>query len=472
MQHKLWLAIGACLATAGCSMFTPDAQSVLQNAQKAMGSVKSIQYSGSGNYPFFGQALAAGKEWPSRPLANYTHTINYDQKSGSEDLMFAQPVFGGQHQNTQVSGDKAWTVGPNGPVPQMAAAEARQLQIWLTPHGFLKGALDSGNATLKTDSGNVVTFTALGKFKVSGTIDGQNMVSKVETTIADPVLGDTPIVTTYSDYKDFNGVKFPTKISQTQGGFPVWDLTISSVQPNAPADLAVPEPIQSASIPPVKVETTKLAEGVWFLAGGSHHSLVVQFKDYIAVIEGPLTEARSMAVMEEAKKLVPNKPIKYLLSTHHHFDHTGGLRTYVAEGATIVTHQSNVPYFEKTFQAPATISPDAQAKNPKPAAFQGVTDKYVLTDGTQTIEAYATQGDTHTDELLVFYLPKSRILVEADSYSPGPPNTPPPSPAPPNAITLYNNIQRLKLNVATIAPIHGRGPVPMSEFMKFIAKRS
>jgi len=97
---------------------------------------------------------------------------------------------------------------------------------------------------------------------------------------------------------------------------------------------------------------------------------------------------------------------------------------------------------------------------------------YVLTDGTQTIEAYATQGDMHTDELLVFYLPKPKILVEADSYSPGPPNTPPPSPVPPNAVTLYNNIQRLKLNVATIAPIHGRGPVPMSEFMKFIAKRS
>src|SRR4029077_15353976 len=170
-------------------------------------------------------------------------------------------------------------------------------------------------------------------------------------------------------------------ILQTQGGFPVWDLTVSSVQANGPADLAVPEPIQSASIPPVKVDTAKLANGVWFLSGGSHHSLVVEFKDYIAVIEGPLTEARSMAVMEEAKKLVPNKPIKYLLSTHHHFDHSGGLRTYVAEGATIVTHQSNVPYFEKTFQAPATISPDAQSKNPKPGTFQGVTDKYVLTDG-------------------------------------------------------------------------------------------
>jgi len=473
INKKLMPAIALCLATTACSLISPNAQSVLQSAQKAMGSVKSIQYSGAGMNAFYGQALTAGKEWPRRPLTSYTRTINYDQKSSSEDMMFAQPVFGGQHQNTQVSADKAWTVGTNGPVSQMAQAEARQLQIWLTPHGFVMGALDSGNASLKTDGGEKqVSFKALGKYTVTGTIDNQGMVTKVETTVADPVLGDIPIVTTYSEYKDFNGVKFPTKILQTQGGFPVWDLTISSVQPNALADLPVPGAVQSASIPPVKVESTKLADGVWFLGGGSHHSLVVEFKDYIAVLEGPLNEARSMAVIEEAKKLVPNKPIKYLLSTHHHFDHAGGLRTYVAEGATIVTHQSNVAYFEKTFQAPATISPDAQAKNPKPATFQAVTDKYVLTDGKQTIDAYATQGDTHTDELLVFYLPASKILVEADSYSPGPPNSPPPSPVPPNAITLYDNIKRLKLNVATIAPIHGRGPVPMSEFIKFIAKRT
>jgi glyoxylase-like metal-dependent hydrolase (beta-lactamase superfamily II) len=473
MNKKLLPAIAVFLAITACSLISPDAHSVLQSAQKAMGSVKSIQYSGAGMNGFFGQALTAGKTWPQRPLTSYTRTINYDQKSASEDMMFAQPVFGGQHQNTQVSGDKAWTMGPNGPAPQIAQAEARQLQIWLTPHGFVKGALDSGNATLKTDGGqNQVSFKALGKYTVTGTIDNQDMVTKVETTVADPVLGDLPIVATYSEYKDYNGVKFPTKILQTQGGFSVWDLTVSSVQPNAPADLPVPDAVKSASIPPVKVESTKLANGVWFLGGGSHHSLVVEFKDYIAIVEGPLNEARSLAVIEEAKKLVPNKPIKNVLSTHHHFDHAGGLRTYVAEGATIVTHQSNVSYFEKTFQAPATISPDAQSKNPKPATFQGVTDKYVLTDGKQTIEAYATQGDTHTDELLVFYLPASRILVEADSYSPGPPNAPPPSPAPPNAVTLYKNIQRLKLNVATIAPIHGRGAVSMTEFMKFIAKRS
>jgi glyoxylase-like metal-dependent hydrolase (beta-lactamase superfamily II) len=200
---------------------------------------------------------------------------------------------------------------------------------------------------------------------------------------------------------------------------------------------------------------------------------VVNFKDYIAVIEAPLNEERSMAVIAEAKKLVPNKPIKYVISTHHHFDHSGGLRTYVAEGATVVTHDSNRGYFEKTFQAPATLAPDALAKIPKSATIQDVTDKdkFELTDGKQTIDVYSTAGDTHTDEMLVVYLPASKILVEADSYSPQDPNAKP-TPVPPNATNLYNNIQRLKLNVATIAPIHGRGAVPYAEFLKFVGKRS
>ena len=166
--------------------------------------------------------------------------------------------------------------------------------------------------------------------------------------------------------------------------------------------------------------STKLANGVWHVTGGSHHSVVVEFNDYIAVVEAPLDEERSLAVIAEAKKLVPNKPLRYVLTTHHHFDHTGGLRTYVAEGATVVTHQSNVPYFEKTLVAPATISPDAQSKAAKTPMLQGVSGKDIITDGKQTIEIYATAGDTHTNEYTLIYLPGPRILVEADAYSPGP----------------------------------------------------
>jgi glyoxylase-like metal-dependent hydrolase (beta-lactamase superfamily II) len=470
MDKKFWLAAGLALAVAGCSG-PRTANSVLEAVQGEIGNPTSIQYSGTGMNTFFGQALTAGEEWPRRELESYTKTINYEQRSAREELNFAQPVFGGQKQNTQVNGEKAWNVGPNGPAPQLAAAEERQLHIWLTPHGFVKAALAAGDATLtEAEGANLISFTALGKYKINGTIDAENHVTRVETTLANPVLGDTELVANYSDYMEFNDIHFPTRIQMTQGGFPLWDLTVTRVTANMPFDLPVPDNVQAATLPPVQTTSTKLADGVWHVTGGSHHSVVVEFNDYIAVIEAPQTEARALAVIDEAKKLAPNKPIRYVLTTHHHFDHTGGLRTYAAEGSTIVTHQSNVTYFEKALMAPATVAPDMQAKNPKKPTFEGVSDKRVITDGKQTIEVYATEGDSHTNEYTLVYLPGPRILVEGDAYSPGPANAPPPATPPPDAVKLYDEIQRLKLNVATIAPIHGRGAVPIAELRKFVGR--
>jgi glyoxylase-like metal-dependent hydrolase (beta-lactamase superfamily II) len=461
----------AVLLTIGCSR-PRDAASVLAAAQRAMGNPASIQYGGAGMNAFFGQALTAGQEWPRRDLAAYTRTIDYDKRASREELRFAQAVFGGQQQNTQVVGDKAWNVGANGPVPQPAAAEERQLTIWLTPHGFLKGAAASGNAILApgNDGSSTVTFTALGTYKVEGAIDASNMVTRVATTIANPVLGDTSLVSTYGAYKEYGGVKFPSTIAVEEGGFPLWELTIASVTPNAPLDLPVPPAVASAPSPSVQVVSTKLAPGVWHAAGGSHHSVVVEFSDYVAVVEAPLNEERSLAVLAEARRLAPGKPVRYLLTTHHHFDHTGGLRTYAAEGATIVTHQSNVPYFARTLVAPATISPDAQAKVRKMPTFQGVADSYELSDGAQKIQVYATGGDSHTNEFTLIYLPGAKVLIEADAYSPGPADAPPPATPPANAVRLFDDVQRLKLQVETIAPIHGRGAVSFAEFRKFVGK--
>jgi glyoxylase-like metal-dependent hydrolase (beta-lactamase superfamily II) len=459
------------LLAAGCAG-AKNAATVVADAQKAMGNPSSIQYGGAGMNAFFGQALTAGEAWPRRELTAYTRAIDYDKRASIEELTFAEAVFGGQRQNAEVVSDKAWTVGANGPVPQPAAAEERQLMIWLTPHGFLRGAATAGNATLATaaDGSHTVTFTALGKYTVQGVIDARNLVTRVATTIANPVLGDTSVVAAYADYKDYSGVKFPAKIAVEQGGFPLWDLTVTSVTPNAPLDLPVPPSVAAAAVPPVQVASTQLAPGVWHVAGGSHHSVVVEFADYSAVVEAPLNEERSLAVLAEARRLVPGKPVRYVLTTHHHFDHTGGLRTYAAEGVTIVTHQSNVPYFTKTLVAPATISSDAQSKAQKPPLLQGVADAYTLSDGTRKVEVYATGGDAHTNEYTLIYLPAAKVLIEADAYSPGPADAPPPATPPPNAVKLFDEMQRLHLDVATIAPIHGRGPVSIAEFRKFVGK--
>jgi glyoxylase-like metal-dependent hydrolase (beta-lactamase superfamily II) len=337
----------------------------------------------------------------------------------------------------------------------------------------VKAGLAATDAMLSgSETAPVVSFTTMGKYKMIGTFDSQNLLTKIETKRPDPVLGDAEVVATFSDYKDNGGVKFPSKTAIAEGGFPSWELNTTTVTANGAADLPVPETVASATVPLVQVASTKIADGVWHLAGGSHHSVLVQFKDYLAVIEAPLSEERSLTVIAEAKRLVPDKPIKYLFTTHHHFDHTGGLRTYAAQGVTIVTDDSNVAYFEKTLTAPATIVPDSQAKNPQKAVFQAVSDKWVLTDGQQTIEVYPTDGDTHTKEYTLIYLPKSKILVEGDAFSPGPANAPPPPTPAPNAVKLYDDVQRLKLNVTTIAPIHGRGAVPFAELTKAIGKKA
>jgi glyoxylase-like metal-dependent hydrolase (beta-lactamase superfamily II) len=455
------------------SLAAQDAKTVLQAASNAMGDVKSIQYSATGDLYALGQAYSPTSAWPQNNITSYTRTIDYGSRSSKEELTQVEPTpprmggaapfAGEQKQINLVSGQYAWNQAGDTAQPAVAAGEERQLQIWLTPHGFLKAAMEN-NATAKKGSGGTIVSFMIGKFKINGTIDSQNMVAKTETWIANPVLGDMPVETTYSAYKDFNGVKFPTMIVQKQGNYRVLDLAVTSVQPNVSLNLPVPDAARTTTLPPVKVTSQKLADGIWFLAGGSHNSVLVEYPTYLVMIEAPLDEARSTAVIAEAKKLAPNKPIRYLINTHHHFDHSGGLRTYVAEGSTIITHEMNKAYYDQVWKAPHTLEPDQLAQSSKKPTFITVKEKYTLSDGGRSLEIYPLAGDTHNAGLMMVYMPKEKILVEADDFSwPAGTRSGPRYHA--NNVNLYRNIQRLKLDVKTIAPLHGE-PVPVSELEK------
>jgi glyoxylase-like metal-dependent hydrolase (beta-lactamase superfamily II) len=378
-----------------------------------------------------------------------------------------------------VSGTHAWNLAPPpgaapGTAPasqaQPAAVEERTMEIWTTPQGFLKAAAANNATSQAVEGGSDVSFTVGGKYRYSGRINAENHVERVQTWIDNPVLGDTPVEIRYSDYRDFSGVTFPGRIVRTQGGHPVLDLTVSSVTANPAVDLPVPDNVRSFTPPPVNVEIEKLANGVYYVKGGSHHSIAIDQRDHIVVVEAPQDEARSLAVIAKVKETIPNKPIRYLVNSHVHFDHSGGLRTYVAEGATIVTHELNKPYYEQAWSAPRTLNPDMLAKANKPAVFETFSDKHVLTDGKRSIEIHHIAGNGHNDAFAMVYLPAEKILSEVDAWAPLAANAPPPPAPSPFAINLHENIQRLKLDVRQIAALHGPRVATLAEFRSAIGQ--
>jgi glyoxylase-like metal-dependent hydrolase (beta-lactamase superfamily II) len=461
-----------------------EAKAVLDSVTKAMGDVKSLQYAGSGANFSFGQSVAPGAPWPRFNVKSYSRMVNYDTPAMRDEIVRTQaepgarggggiPLVGEQRQNLMVSGTQAWNqIGENPPAPALAAVADRLHQLWITPHGVIKAAMKH-NATVQaqTEGGKKMTtisFMVPGQLKVKALVNERNLVEKVDSWNTNPVLGDMLTETTYADYKDFGGVQFPTKIMQKQGGFPTLELIVSEVKPNAPVDIQVPDNVRQAS---VKVETDKIADGVWYLTGGTHHSVLVEMNDHLVVIEGPQDDARATAVIAEVKKTVPNKPIKYVVNSHQHFDHTGGLGAFIAEGATVITHDVNKAFFEQSFAAPRTVQPDKLAQSGKKAMIEGMQDKRVLSDGTRTVELYLIQGTMHDDGIIMAYLPKEKLLVEADVYTPAAPNAAPPAQPSPLQVNLYDNIERLKLTVDQILPLHGR-KVPLAELQKWIGKSS
>jgi len=440
-----------------------DAKPVLDAALKAMRAERlgTIRYVGTGSVFVFGQAYSPASPWPKFTLKSYDRIIDFDAQVSSQKVVRTQaedpprgggqqPIVGERTESTIVGIQQPWT---------------QQFEIWVTPLGFLKGAL-ANKATLsaKTVGGKqykVISFSPDEKHSLTGYINQENQLEKVETAVENPVLGDMPVEASFSEYKDFNGITFPTKIAEKQGGYAVYDLTITGVTRNVIAGIVPP------ALPPndvgVIVDEQLIAPDVYYFTGGSHHSVIVGFKDYTVVIEAPLDEQRSEAVISEAKKLFFNRPIRYVINTHAHFDHAGGLRAYVAEGATIITQQENRPYYEKVLALPRTLAPDKLTHSQNKLVVEGVGDRRILTDGTHEVDLYHVEKSGHSASMLIAYLPKDKVLVETDLYtapevSPvaGSAATAPAPPINPYTVSLVENLERLKLDPETIIGLHGR----------------
>jgi glyoxylase-like metal-dependent hydrolase (beta-lactamase superfamily II) len=449
-----------------------DGRAALEAVAKALGAdtLKSIEIQGSGTMFQIGQSAVPGQAWPQFDVRTMTRVVNFETASLRDDLMRTRtlepprgggPYVRGEHRQVFVlGGDRAWNVAGETATPAPVALAERQFQLWSLPQGVVKAAL-AGRASMQ---GRTIVFAQPGSFKATAFLDAANLIERVEGVISNPVRGDMAVTVTYAEYRDFGGVKFPAKIRQTHGGFPSLDLTVTEVKANPAVDIQVPDTVRQAANPYARVTSQAAADGVWYLTGGSHHSVVIEMKDHLIVVESPLNDERALAVLAEAKKLSP-KPIKYLVVSHHHYDHAGGVRAFAGEGVTLIVHELSKTYFERILAVPATVSPDHLAKSGKKATVEGVRDRRVLTDGTRNVEVRHLAGSTHADDLLMVYLPKEKFLIEADAYTPPAPNAQPMTPPSPFTVNLVENMTKQNLTVDQILPLHGR-MVPVAELHK------
>ena len=453
---------------------TPELQ-LVEDSAEAIGSLRALRETttlvidGQGRTYRLGQNTSPRSDLPYYEVENYRLQIDFAnerwrlRQDRTSTFLTGSPLYG-VRQTYGLDGDVAYDAQGEGTVraSEQIAAD-RWAEMYHNPIGILLLALDETStvSNLREEEGQQVVDVA----GASGTqfalfVDGETgLPSKVMSSTYHPALGDVAIETLFEDYAETGGLggfqarlTLPRSYTTNLDRFLVSEYRVST-NPNGPIDdLAVPEAVRSAApaTATVVVEVEEVATGVWYLTGQSHHSVLVEFDEYLALVEAPQSEARTLAVIERVRALHPDKPLQYVVNTHHHFDHSAGIRAVVSEGLTVVTHELNRSFFEDIVARQHSIVQDALARSPQPLTIETVTgdEMYELTDGRQTLQIYRIVDDAHCDGIVMIYLPRERILIEADAYSPT-------SQEAPFAEVLLRNIENRGLRVNTILPIHG-----------------
>jgi glyoxylase-like metal-dependent hydrolase (beta-lactamase superfamily II) len=477
-----------------------------------------VTFSGTGYAGAVGQTFenAVNIDWPRiDSLANYTRTIDwragtsietFDRKPGLSPASWkyglgwqdGTPTQTQTRQTHIVNGRQAWHIDGDGePVagpPELA--ELYQLDLWLNPAGFIKAArlpganpvafwrweqLEKGRDgnVVQPEKVHVVAITMLGKYRVDATINSRNVITRIKTTVSEPALGDFNIEHESTEFVTVGNVKWPTAWHSHHGWDDNWQFyrqstghngyggAFATLRPNdCGAPVPVPESVAAATFA-TSVTWDELADGVYWLGGGPANSYMVEFSDFVAVFEAPGNEQRSLAVIDTIAELAPGKPIRWVVSSHPHFDHIGGLRTYLHIGATIVAHAKNIPFLNRDVLSyePRTVAPDIVSRWPPTEVSEGynyeaVQENYVITDNNRILRIYYVQPLRHVEGMLMAYLPAERIAFQADLFDT---HEPPKASQLPSMRALATQVERLKLDVETLAPVHGP-PVPWRTF--------
>jgi glyoxylase-like metal-dependent hydrolase (beta-lactamase superfamily II) len=488
MNRSAWLTALAAVAISGCTATTAE-QQVIGEAAAALGgrdrieAVKTLVVTGEGTAYAVGSDQLIDTNERIYKVTGYKQAIDL---AGARALLEqtrtpTTPNFSGQAPARQwqgIDGEAAYNVAANGNRTRAGnevTARARRANIYHHPLTSVRAALDpAATVTSRRTEGNetlVDVATAGGIVLTLGIDTTTKLPTRVaSTTAGENILGDVRIETRFGDYQDVNGLRLPTRLTRTTDRFKDFELRVTNVVDGDTGDLAAPASVASAPATDapsersaVKVE--EVANGVWHLTGTTHHSVLVEFSDHLTLIEAP-NEDRARGIFAKAKELRPNKPLTTLINTHHHFDHSAGVRAAVSEGLTIITHKSNGPFYEEAVKRPRTILPDVLAENPNPPPLKLVTvdEEMTLTDQAMTLVIYRIVNNTHADNNLMIYFPRERLLVQADIFMPRDPRTQGHAPWVRN---LLDNIEMRRLTVNRHVPLHGL-IVPHSEFLQVV----
>ena len=501
-----------------------DPEPILQAAEHAIGTqnLRCIDIEGIAIGAAVGQAHLNGYEvdWPpGKSMKNYRRSMNwlegamletFEREPGHNPASWkygsgwrsGTPLQRYEEQEFGVVGNIGWSRDGENTKPEQAYykdADIWQLDLWMNPHGFLKAArLPGANpvATWRWELGEmgrdgpttepekvwIVSITVLGKYLVNATINQNNLLQRIHTRVGDPVLGDFNYEHEFEDssYLDLGqGVRFPTYWHHHQG----WDDNYQTQSINAGhnafggvLDKITINRCRPIDLPPNLnqfrsdhvVEVTPLADGVFLLGGVSHNSVAVEFPNHVVVVEAPLGEKRSLSVIDAISKLIPDKPIRFLINTHQHHDHIGGLRTYMHIGATIITHWKNYEFYTRDVlnYAPRSMSPDMLSMWPPTELAEGyqyetVRENYWISSNQRSMHLSYVHPLKHVEGMLVAYLPTEKLLIQADLF-----NRLDDLPSE-SAVQLRRHVKVLGLEVEKIIPIHGN-PVSWKDFVQWL----
>jgi glyoxylase-like metal-dependent hydrolase (beta-lactamase superfamily II) len=423
--------------------------------------IQSLEFEARGLYFQFTQAPAPELPWPAFEVDNYVATLDFERRAVHAKyhrVQVQEPKRARPHAEATMDqfalNGMSWNLAP-APTAIPGNLAERNAELWASPQGFIKAALAHSATVSPHPAGSRVKFS-IGEYRFEGIVNSAGEVTAVDSFIDSPVLGDTPIAFRYRGYRKFGDVLFPSHIERQVAGWPWYALEVSAVRTNNATAFPVPAEVAANPSPSVaRVDVTELAPGVWNFGGGSHNSVIVEQRAGIVVVEAPHNEQRSEAVIAKIREMFPRRAITHVINTHAHFDHAGGLRTYVAEGVTVVTHARNASYYGLAWSQPHTLNPDRLAKAPRAPRFETFTSRLVLADAERPIELHAIEGSGHNDAFAMIYLPAQNLLIEGDAWTPTPAGAKPPAVVNPLWLNLADNISRLRLEVERIQPLHG-----------------